>query len=124
MAKGSSEANKGMKLRKRKFGDELAQCSSECNENMFPTTAAAADGQFQELACDEDAAKLENTSVTSPKQSEDTSDLKITSVNPAQDLIAEPLDIPVLLIPNPSDVRKEQDENKGMLENRAITLLY
>ena len=109
MAKGSSEANKSMKLRKRKFGDELAQCSSECNEKMFPTTAAAADVQFQELACDEDAAKLENTSVASPKQFEDKPDLEIAFVNPAQDLIAEPLDIPEVLISNPPDVRKERD---------------
>jgi len=113
MVQGPSEAKKGMKLRKRKFGGELAQCSSECNEEMFPTTAAAADVQFQELVCEKGAAKLENTSVTSPKQFEDKPDLESTSVNPAQDVIAEPLDIPELLISNPPDVPKEKDENKG-----------
>jgi len=113
MVKGSSEANKGMKLRKRKFGGELAQCSSDCNEKMFPTTAAAADGQFRELVREEGAAKLENTSVTSSKQFEDKPDLEIAPVIPDQDVIAEPLDIPELSISNPPGVRKERDQNKG-----------
>jgi len=113
MVKGSSEANKGMKLTKRKFGGELAQCSSECDEKKFPTKAAAADEQFQELVCEEDCAKLENTSVTSPKQFQDKPDLEITSVIPVQDVIAGPLDIPELLISNPPEVSKERDENEG-----------
>ena len=113
MIKGPSEANKGMKLSKRKFGVELAQCSSDCNEKMFPTTAAAADLHFHELVCEEGGAKLENSSVTSPKQFEDKPDLESASVKSTQDVIAEPLGIPELFTSNPPDVRKERDENKG-----------
>jgi len=102
-----------MKLRKRKFGGKLAQCNSDCNEKMFPTAAVAADVQFQELVCEEGAAKRENTSEASPKQFEDKPDLEIASVIPAHGVIAEPLDIPELLISNPTAVRKERDENEG-----------